>query len=127
MRAHVSKDDPSRTFKNVLFLSLNRNEDLLSRKYCVSNLKLQVVYHHLLHSATTRFFSFIIADKARTKEKYINRGVGVMRGGESLPHTLWSGGIRYLRRGKWIRDEMFVSGRVQCVGGMLREHHRCKG
>jgi hypothetical protein len=64
------------------------------------------------------FFRFIIADKARAKDKYINRGVGVMRGGESLPHTLWSGGIRYLRRGKWIRDEMFVSGMGEyvCVG-----------
>jgi hypothetical protein len=78
VRAHVSKDDPSRTFKNVLFLSLNRNEDLLNRKHCLSNLKLQAVYHRLLHSATIRCFSFIIADKARAKEKYINRGAGVM-------------------------------------------------
>ena len=32
-------------------------------------------------------------------------------GGESLTHTRWSVGIGYLRRGKWIRDEKFVSGR----------------
>ena len=26
-------------------------------------------------------------------------------------HTRWSGGMGYLWRGKWIRDEKFVSGR----------------
>jgi hypothetical protein len=29
-------------------------------------------------------------------------------GGEFLVHTRWSGGLGYLRRGKWIRDERFI-------------------
>ena len=37
-------------------------------------------------------------------------------GGESLGHNRWSGGMRYLRRGKWIRDETFVRGRGDCHG-----------
>ena len=54
----------------------------------------------------------------------MNRGVGVVRdsrvrgtsgGCESLTHTRWIGGMRYLRRGKWIRDEMFVSGKKMRV------------
>jgi hypothetical protein len=36
-------------------------------------------------------------------------------GGESLEHTRWSGEMGYLRKGKWIRDEKFVSGRGECV------------
>ena len=29
-------------------------------------------------------------------------------GDENLTHSRWSGGMGYLRRGKWIRDEKFV-------------------
>ena len=36
-----------------------------------------------------------------------------MKRGESLAHT--SGGRGYRSRGKWIRDEKFVSGRGECV------------
>jgi len=50
--------------------------------------------------------------------------------GESLTHTRRSVGMGCLRRGKWIRDEKFVSGRgvsdsvtsrVRCVWKLLRE------
>jgi hypothetical protein len=36
-------------------------------------------------------------------------------GGKRFTHTRWSGGRGYLRRGKWIRNEKFVSGRGECV------------
>jgi hypothetical protein len=36
-------------------------------------------------------------------------------GGEILTHTRCSGGIGYLRSGKWIRDEKFMSERGECV------------
>ncbi len=51
----------------------------------------------------------------------MNRGRCIERlrakaaGGENLGHMRWSGGMRYISRGKWIRDEMFVSGRGKCV------------
>ncbi len=32
-----------------------------------------------------------------------------------VSYTRWSGGTGYIRRGKCIRDEMFVSGRGECV------------
>jgi hypothetical protein len=46
---------------------------------------------------------------------------GKSGGGETLGHTRWSGGMGYLRRGKWIRDERFVSGR-----GLQQEKGRKK-
>ena len=36
-------------------------------------------------------------------------------GGESLAHKVERVKMKYLRRGKWIRDEKFASGRGQCV------------
>jgi hypothetical protein len=36
-------------------------------------------------------------------------------GGESLSHTRWIGNRGYLRRGKWIGGEKFVSGRGEWV------------
>ena len=41
--------------------------------------------------------------------------VGKAGEGESLAHTGWSGEMGYLRRGKWIRVEKFVSGRGEPV------------
>ena len=35
--------------------------------------------------------------------------------GENLRRVGGSGKMGYLRRGKWIRDEMFVSERGECV------------
>ena len=53
---------------------------------------------------------------------YLRFGPGGTRTGElrdcdlnlemlTASHTRWSGGMGYLWRGKWIRDEKFVSGR----------------
>ena len=40
--------------------------------------------------------------------------------GVKASHTLrWSGEMGYLRRGKWIRDERFVSGRGESVSVKL--------
>ena len=34
---------------------------------------------------------------------------------ETDAHTGWNGGMGDLRQVKWISDERFVSGRVECV------------
>ena len=38
-------------------------------------------------------------------------GGPICGGRESLSHTRWIGGMKYLRRGEWIGDERFASGR----------------
>jgi len=40
-------------------------------------------------------------------------------GSKSLTHTGWRGGRGYLRRGKWIGDERFVSERGECASVKL--------
>ena len=40
-------------------------------------------------------------------------------GSKSLAHTGWSRGRGYLRRGKWIGGERFVSVRVECASVKL--------
>jgi len=62
----------------------------------------------------------------------MERVVGVVRDQKlkleevKASHTLrWSGGMGYLRRGKWMRDERVESGKGVRVCVNLQDHHRC--